>query len=61
MVKLDISMPKCCFECALLMRSGELVGCNIYPRRYISVLKVMEERPDWCPIIAEIIEKKDEN
>lgn len=56
----DMKFPKRCLDCQLMGR--EKMYCQLHPRKNLNVIRVVSERPEWCPLkstdemIAEIEE-----
>ena len=47
-VIIDIEMPKRCLDCQLMGR--EKMYCQLHPRKDLNVIRVVSEKPDWCPL-----------
>ena len=44
----DMELPKRCLDCQLMGR--EKMYCQLHPRKDLNVIRVVSEKPDWCPI-----------
>ena len=51
MVTLYIDMPTKCVNCPLLGKDS--MYCQVYPRKELNLIEVVNGRPEWCPIISE--------
>lgn len=52
MIVIDMDMPNSCMNCQLLGRDS--MYCQIYPRKDLNLLKVVNDKPEWCPIKCDI-------
>lgn len=48
MIQIDMEMPKRCLDCQLMGR--EKMYCQLRPRKDLNVIRVVNEKPDWCPL-----------
>ena len=44
----DMELPKRCLDCQLMGR--EKMYCQLHPRKDLNVIRVVSEKPDWCPL-----------
>ena len=54
----DMEFPKRCLDCQLMGR--EKMYCQLYPRKDLNVIRVVSEKPEWCPL-KEIDERNAED
>ena len=52
MIILDIDMPTKCMNCPLLGRDN--MYCQVYPRKDLNIIEVVNDKPEWCPIKSSI-------
>lgn len=52
MIILDIDMPTKCMNCPLLGRDN--MYCQVYPRKDLNIIEVINDKPEWCPIKSSI-------
>ena len=44
----DMEFPKRCLDCQLMGR--EKMYCQLHPRKDLNVVRVVSEKPEWCPL-----------
>lgn len=44
----NMKFPKRCLDCQLMGR--EKMYCQLYPRKDLNVIRVVSEKPEWCPL-----------
>jgi hypothetical protein len=44
----NMKFPKRCLDCQLMGR--EKMYCQLYSRKDLNVIRVVSEKPEWCPL-----------